>query len=118
MCISVDIYFLQKKNVLYNKYNKSNTKYEEQGDWSDYEESEQVSVRLLDTDNESNDSEILSKKRKRVRRLINDDSEPLIKWLFYAQFFIIKSYRKELILGMCTLPSSLIVLFTFFSAID
>ena len=38
-------------------------------------------VHLPDTDNESNDSEILPKKRKRA---------------FHAQFFIIKPYRKGL----------------------
>lgn len=55
---------------------KSSTEYEGQGHWSDYEESEEISVHLPDTDNESNDSEILPRKRKRARRLISDDSEP------------------------------------------
>lgn len=55
---------------------KSSTEYEGQGHWSDYEESEEISVHLPDTDNESNDSEILPRKRKRARRLRSDDSEP------------------------------------------
>ena len=55
---------------------KSSTEYEGQNHWSDYEESEKISVHLPDTDNESNDSEILPRKRKCARRLISDDSEP------------------------------------------
>ena len=50
--------------------------YEDQDDWSDYEESEGIRVHLPDIDNESNDSEILPRKRKRA---------------FHAQFFIVKS---------------------------
>ena len=48
--------------------------YEDQDDWSDYEESEEISVRLSDTDNENNGSEILARKRKRARQLISDGS--------------------------------------------
>ena len=43
---------------------KSSTEYEGQGHWSDYEESEEISVHLPDTDNKSNDSEILQKEAK------------------------------------------------------
>ena len=47
---------------------KSSTEYEGQGDCNDYEESEELNVHLLETDtrNESNDSEILPRKQKRV----------------------------------------------------
>ena len=44
-------------------------------DENDYEESKEICLHLPDTDNESNDSEILPRKRKRARRLISDDSE-------------------------------------------
>ena len=46
---------------------KSNTEYEYQDDWSDYEESEEISVDLPHNVNESNESEILSRKRKRAQ---------------------------------------------------
>ena len=36
----------------------------------------EISVHLPATDNESNDSEILPRMRKRARRPISDDSEP------------------------------------------
>ena len=60
---------------------KSGTEYKDQSDWSDYEESEEVSVPLSDTHNESNNSEILPRKRKQA---------------FHAYFIIIRSYRKGL----------------------
>ena len=60
---------------------KNTTGYEEQGDWNAYEESEEISLHLPDTDNESNDSEILPRRRKHA---------------FRKQFFIIKSCRKGL----------------------
>ena len=62
---------------------KSSTEYKGQADWKDYAESEEISVHLAATDNESNDGEILPRKRKRK---------------FNAQFFIciVKSYRKGL----------------------
>ena len=40
---------------------KSSTEYEDQGDWSDYEESEEISVY---TDTETNASEILPRNAK------------------------------------------------------
>ena len=55
---------------------ESSTEYKDQGDWSVYEESEEISVHLPNTENESNDSEILPRKRKRA---------------FHAQFFIIRT---------------------------
>ena len=55
---------------------KSSTEYENQGDWSDYDESKEITVHLPDTDNnESNDSKCCA---------------------FHAQSFIIKSCRKGL----------------------
>ncbi|GFT02245.1 hypothetical protein NPIL_491711 [Nephila pilipes] len=53
---------------------RSSPDYEGLGSWSDYEESEEISIHLLD--NESDDSEILLRRRKRARRLISDDSHP------------------------------------------
>ncbi|GBM70987.1 hypothetical protein AVEN_163709-1 [Araneus ventricosus] len=47
---------------------KSSADYEDQGDWRDC-------IHLPDTDNETNDSEILPRKRKRARRLICDSNE-------------------------------------------
>ena len=35
--------------------------------WRDYKEPEEISIRLLDTDNERNDSEIFPRKRKHAR---------------------------------------------------
>ena len=61
---------------------KNSTEQEDQGDWSDCEKSEQISLHLSDTDNESNDFEILPRKRKCA---------------FHEQFLIIKSFRYELI---------------------
>ena len=52
---------------------KNCTEYVDQGDRSDYKELEEISVHLLDTDNETSDSEILPMKRKRA---------------FHLQFFI------------------------------
>ncbi|GBM87579.1 hypothetical protein AVEN_246352-1 [Araneus ventricosus] len=49
---------------------KSSADYEDQSDWKDSEESEEISIHLPDTDNETNDSEILPRKRKSARRLI------------------------------------------------
>ena len=60
---------------------KISTGYEDQGDWSVYKESEEISVHLPNNDNESSGSEILPRKRK---------------CKFPAHFFIIKSYRKGL----------------------
>ena len=67
--------------------------YEDQGDWSDSEESKEISLHLPVTDNESNDCEKLPKKRKRT---------------FYTQFFIIKSYRKGLLLEQNLMEFNLI----------
>ena len=54
---------------------KSSTNYEGQGDWSDYEESDEVIIHLCDSHNESNESRMLPKKRKHTRRQISDNSE-------------------------------------------
>ena len=61
---------------------KSSTGSEDLGDWNDYEQSEEICIHLPDAVNESDDSEILPRKRKCA---------------FHAQVFIIKSYRKGLI---------------------
>ncbi|GBN19273.1 hypothetical protein AVEN_165093-1 [Araneus ventricosus] len=53
---------------------RSSADYEDQGDWRDSEESEEISIHLPDTDNETNDNEILPKSQKRARRLISDSS--------------------------------------------
>ncbi|GBN08741.1 hypothetical protein AVEN_64895-1 [Araneus ventricosus] len=53
---------------------KSSADYEDQGDWRDSEVSDEISIHLSDTDNETNDSEILPR-RKCARRLISDSSE-------------------------------------------
>ena len=52
---------------------KSNANYEGQGDWNNYEKSEEISIHLYD--NESNDSEILFRHWKRAMLLISDDNE-------------------------------------------
>lgn len=45
---------------------KNSADYEDQGDWSDYEKSEEINIHLLDTNNENNISKILffTKKKK------------------------------------------------------
>ncbi|GBN65661.1 hypothetical protein AVEN_177884-1 [Araneus ventricosus] len=53
---------------------KSSADYEDQGDWRDSEELEEISIHLPDTDNETNDSEILPRNQKHTRRLISDSS--------------------------------------------
>ena len=55
---------------------KSCADYDIQGDWRDFEEPVEISIHLLDTDNESNNSEILPRKSKCATRLISDDGEP------------------------------------------
>lgn len=35
----------------------------DQGDWSNYEESEDLSIHLLDSDNKTNDSELLQSRK-------------------------------------------------------
>ncbi|GBM26700.1 hypothetical protein AVEN_124992-1 [Araneus ventricosus] len=48
---------------------------EDQGYWRDSAESEEIRIHLPDTDNETNDGEILPRRRKRARRLISDSRE-------------------------------------------
>lgn len=54
---------------------KYSADFEEQDDWNNYKESEKIDIYLSDTNNESDDSEILPRRRKRPRRLISNDSE-------------------------------------------
>ncbi|GBM36017.1 hypothetical protein AVEN_78110-1 [Araneus ventricosus] len=55
---------------------KSSEDCEDQGDWRDSEESEEISIHLPDTDNETKDNEILPRRRKCVTSF-NSTNMPL-----------------------------------------